>query len=184
MKGLLNLGTLFVDPRVPLKLRFSCSQIYICLFFLQQAKAQKRLTDTKERQAVTENLTPTMKYPGKSLALPTKREASFKTSLEPGFHMRERPERASLQLSINDKKNKPAVLKEIIIPQSVNTRDLNESTKPFPLRTQATVSKVLPSPFTKKPVREKQPLPSSPLLDILPPPPEFSEVTGKLPYYK
>ena len=98
--------------------------------------------------------------------------------------MRERPERASLQLSINDKKNKPAVLKEIIIPQSVNTRDLNESTKPFPLRTQATVSKVLPSPFTKKPVREKQPLPSPPLLDILPPPPEFSEVTGKLPYYK
>ena len=164
---------------MPLKLRFFCSQIHICLFFLQQAKAQKRLTDTKERQAVTENLTPTMKCPGKSLALPTKREASFKTSLESGFHMRERPERASLQLSINDKKNK-----EIIIPQSVNTRDLNESTKPFPPRTQATVSKVLPSPFTKKPVREKQLLPSPPLLDILPPPPEFSEVTGKLPYYK
>lgn len=152
---------------------------YLKIAASKQAKAQKRLTDTKERQAVTENLTPTMKYPGKSLAFPTKREASFKTSLEPGFHIRERPERASLQLSINDKKNKPAVLKEIIIPPSVNTRDLNESTKPFPPRTQATVSKVLPSPFTKKPVREKQPLPSPPLLDILPPPPEFSEVTGE-----
>ena len=41
MKGLLNLGTLFVDPRVPLKLRFSCSQIYICLFFFAASQSTK-----------------------------------------------------------------------------------------------------------------------------------------------
>lgn len=152
---------------------------YLKIAASKQAKAQKRLTDTKKHDSVTENLKPKMIDLGKSLAISAKDNVTFKTLAEPGFQVREKSERASLQPSLNEKKKKPAILKEIIIPSSVNTRDLNESTKPFPPHTQSIASKVLPSSFTKKSMSEKQPFPSPPLVGTIPPPPEFSEVTGE-----
>lgn len=127
----------------------------------------------------SDKLTTTLEAQG--LAAQTKTNFTSKTSAtKASSAVSETSEKTSKHQNVNDKKEEPNSEKEINLPSPVNTQDSNESTEASPCNPQQADSNIANSPpATGKPLRERQLLPLPHLGDIIPPPAEFAEYSGK-----
>ena len=160
-----------------------CNQIHISPVFLQQAKAQKKQMETKNQHVGRDSniklslaTTATMQS---STTHPKTDFTSTTPTTKASSAMRETSQQISKHQSTSDKKREPARGKGISLPLLVNAQDSNESTEPSLRSIKPVDSNVLCSQSTGKPLRERQLLPLPHLGEIIPPPVEFSEPSGK-----